>query len=1122
MVMKMKFVKSVAKIMLGVMIVELVAPTTQALALTSGPSQPEVQSFEPVGTTDMVDIFSGDFVYNIPLLDVEGYPINIAYHSGTGIEDEASWVGLGWNINPGQINRSVRGIPDDFNGESLVKRLHINEEREYRFKTGLSVGFEVVGAVNLGFSSGYTVSYNNYKGLGIGKDFGANISVPVLFGSPGIGVNVSAHSQEGADIDGSLSFKFSNTKLESEGPYLSISGGTGYNSRRGLKNISFGVEVGKEAVGKKASLEKASRESTGGIGFGSSIPIGLQNYVPVITNSSQFNAFQFSMQFGLEAAFTFPHFYSSMSISKLTYDPIGDRKSYGYMYSENADEYSILDFSREKDGIYNKHHATLPLSSMTYDVFGINGQGTGGMFRPFRGDFGYVYDPKTISTTSNQSVNAEAGGPIGPVGGLLELGANYSTMDALVESGPWHLNEFQKNIPTQFFEKVYFKQGGEMTYSNIQDHPLLASHSPIYMKNRVVHTKEGNSSGSIPLWAGNTPLYNRNPRSNFISHLTNKEVSIYGVSHNSMKTSFPISTFINTIGQVKHHQRFYTKTDKAKAHHIGEITQLLPDGRRYVYGLPAMNNMQRESTFSVDYTNAGNVNGLVKFTEQQDGMNNDVGNEKYFQSTYTPAYAYSYLLTEVLSPNYMDITGDGLTEDDLGTYTKFNYSMSDSDYRWVTPYSYGAIGGTLDSAMYNPGYLSDNLDDKGSYIIGSKETWYLHSVESKNQVAEFYISERTDAKGIKQKVVKESGNELDNVSTKLTQTKTGNSVSYKLDSIVLYNKHDRFVNEAAAVPIKTVVFQYDYSLCPNTPNSSASGKGKLTLKKIYFKYGNSSKSLLNPYVFTYSAQNQPYDVAAKDRWGNYNPNNQIEMSNYEFPYVRQDKTQADLNANNWHLTKVKLPSGGELNIEYESDDYSFVQDKRTMEMFKIEGVGSSEAFEPRNELYRNIDHCNDYVYFKRDLIREIPEKSLRDNYLEGTDLLSFSINIDISGKNKYEHVKGYAKVESVGICPNDSDYGYIKLKKEKAGDKNGKMINALTIAGLNYGRFHLPHIIYPGFKDENGQSMRKILEGLIAASDEMKSIFQNVNISFMKKGLSKKININKSWVRLHTAYSRHD
>src|SRR6202042_3075725 len=89
-----KRMKVTALMLLAVMGFQLVAPVT-ALALTTGPTQPGVQGFEPVGTTDMVDMFSGSFVYNIPLLDVEGYPVNIAYHGGVNMEQEASWVGLG-------------------------------------------------------------------------------------------------------------------------------------------------------------------------------------------------------------------------------------------------------------------------------------------------------------------------------------------------------------------------------------------------------------------------------------------------------------------------------------------------------------------------------------------------------------------------------------------------------------------------------------------------------------------------------------------------------------------------------------------------------------------------------------------------------------------------------------------------------------------------------------------------------------------------------------------------------------------------------------------------------------------------------------------------------------------
>jgi hypothetical protein len=79
-----------------------------AYALTTGPSSPEFSSFSPVATTDMVDPFSGDFSYNLPVIDIpgphgSGYALSLAYDNITSPEQEASWVGFGWHLNPGYI-----------------------------------------------------------------------------------------------------------------------------------------------------------------------------------------------------------------------------------------------------------------------------------------------------------------------------------------------------------------------------------------------------------------------------------------------------------------------------------------------------------------------------------------------------------------------------------------------------------------------------------------------------------------------------------------------------------------------------------------------------------------------------------------------------------------------------------------------------------------------------------------------------------------------------------------------------------------------------------------------------------------------------------------------------------
>ena len=130
MIRKKYILKSFSWLFIVLMLTTLVPQN--AFALTGGPSQPEVQSFSPIGVSNMVDPATGDFSYNIPLMNIPGpnggYPINLFYQSGnTNINETGSWVGLGWNLNIGAINRQLRGIPDDFNGEEVTKEMHLKK-----------------------------------------------------------------------------------------------------------------------------------------------------------------------------------------------------------------------------------------------------------------------------------------------------------------------------------------------------------------------------------------------------------------------------------------------------------------------------------------------------------------------------------------------------------------------------------------------------------------------------------------------------------------------------------------------------------------------------------------------------------------------------------------------------------------------------------------------------------------------------------------------------------------------------------------------------------------------------------------------------------------------------------
>jgi hypothetical protein len=179
-------------------------------ALTSGPAQPEVQGFQVATVSDMVDLSSGSMKYNIPLLDIDGYPINLSYQSGAGIDDEASWVGSGWILNPGAINRQVRGLPDDFSGDTV--------ETDHYTKPKVTVGgrltakVEYSGIAILSGSFTFGLFNDNYTGLGaeLGVNAGISVSTPgdgSLTAGLGAGILSSTQSGVDAELDRSVTIR---------------------------------------------------------------------------------------------------------------------------------------------------------------------------------------------------------------------------------------------------------------------------------------------------------------------------------------------------------------------------------------------------------------------------------------------------------------------------------------------------------------------------------------------------------------------------------------------------------------------------------------------------------------------------------------------------------------------------------------------------------------------------------------------------------------------------------------------------------------------------------------------------------------------------------------------------
>ena len=114
------------------------------------------------------------------------------------------------------------------------------------------------------------------------------------------------------------------------------------------------------------------------------------------------------------------------------------------------------------------------------------------------------------------------------------------------------------------------------------------------------------------------------------------------------------------------------------------------------------------STTQKKFVNVSTENGNLKYDHPD--------TDKFLRSIELPKYAHAHLLTSILGPDYVDVKGDGVTEDDLGYWVKFTYQRTTSSYKWRDPFS---------NAHYQQGWKYNFRDDKGSFVYGEKELWHL-------------------------------------------------------------------------------------------------------------------------------------------------------------------------------------------------------------------------------------------------------------------------------------------------------------------------------------------------------------------------------------------------------------
>ena len=1136
-----------------------------------GPSQTETSGYTLGSTAGMVDEFTGDFSYSIPLLDVDGYPITISYNSNVSMFQDASWVGLGWDLNVGSVSRDMRGIPDDFNGEDKVERSigmkdYETDGNKLGTRSGISVSFADGAGGGLGMSLLYGTYMNSYNGKGTTWDFGLNGTLNVgdhLNFNWGVGFSMDSQNGVGRNNSIGIGGDYAINGFQGGGGFTASSS---FSSRQGLKSTHFGLShsfsLKDKEVTQKGNTEKFSG---GGIGMshGSSYSLGTMTSVPKFdlprlgynetsTNSLKGVVRLTAIQFYGSFISTNYYFNDLITLNKQTISS----PAYGYFHlgkgqQAKAATLPMMDFNRERDSEFSEEMVKLPFSAPTYDFFNVSAMGIAGSVRGHRNDVGTLRDPLVNIYNEGTNKEVEVTGGFSMPNGLI-LGATYSQGDVASagKSGVWDnllgvLFRWNAENKNGIEKEVFFKAVGEPTPRDMErwgdfagEEPLrakmYAAGDNIFMDSELEAPNSDQSLDVVSLMNAPSP---EQVRANYYRPYTG---DVYVSTLQKDKVRYkdegdwinPVDIEINRVdGTLR------------KGHHISAFEATAVNGLQYYFDVPVYNMGESEIRFNAGglagtqnfyaTTATGNVNYVPGV---DNSWNNARGRNGFYEKTTIPGYAHSHLLSLMTSSDYVDRFGDGPTADDMGNYYKFNYTRiydATTPYKWRFPYE-------ANSAKLNQGHFSTPFDDVASYSFGEKEVWYAHSIETKNYIVEFHLN---DPRSVKRK----DGHGVNDENGGLDSDQ---DLRY-LEKIVLYNRSDRTENGTNAIPLKVISFKYDYSLCPGTPSNSntANGiptdSGKLTLKSIHFSGGNSNEGKLAPYEFVYDQggtfDNPSFSYLDMNRWGGYKPNNSSE-NNLDYPFAEQQLSLANAYAKAWKLKKIITPSSGAISVEYEADRYTHTQDKKAMRTFKVLGmttfpdflvngfanadeklVNSSDRKQPFTILFFELDNSMGPITGtaaeKNQKITDLYFRDETTGKLLNELFFQFRVFVNPSVSDSYENILGFADIiKWMGVTEyGGNQIGYVLLKDEDIKDKEGSSnykVNPIQKAAWQYARLNIPDVVYGNcnFNWSNPQVTNCDYSNDIDASVAFGS---DLNKQLNKKGYCHSFDSDNSFIRLY-------
>lgn len=398
-------------------------------------------------------------------------------------------------------------------------------------------------------------------------------------------------------------------------------------------------------------------------------------------------------------------------------------------------------------------------------------------------------------------------------------------------------------------------------------------------------------------------------------------------------------------------------------------------------------------------------------------------------------YAYTWLLTAITGPDYVDRGNAGPTDEDWGYWVAFDYGRWSDIYAWRFP---------------NSGMEKDIDSDVSLYNGGKKQLYYLDAIRTRSHTALFIKGLRKDGKGACN--IKNGG--FGNVFNSTTNQNDVSISTLCLDRILLFTNtglanglksfgnltsyqalrarnqilSTKPVEKVGTTPIhnwyqlidvydlqtsshnlnksatKEIVFSYDYSLCNGVPNSfdmnytsltNANPAGKLTLNKLEF-FGMDGERAIPSTTFQY-ANNPTYNAKNSDIWGYYRP---ASTTYYKDVATKFPTSLSSKQVNAWSLTSINTGIGTTIAVEYESDSYT----KSPFTPYRTYSIAELvPATDPTN-MYKKIGvlsfYTDDVTYYP-----DLNNESLVLTVAKGTNTGTYTLE-------HYEFDKSYFTIEA--------------------------------------------------------------------------------------------------------------